>query len=308
MENFQPQLKDNAQKLRDKPFKSEILYRVFSMTDSSQNIHKKLINTGKKQTFDSYYAKIDSDYKNRTGSKYHMHRLEILSKSIKRMGLEDGDKVIDFGCGDGLFTSVLSEFGYNVVGVDPSETLIEAAKEKCPNIDFILGSIDALKKEDAGSVDAITAFDVIDYLTAEEEASFFKEAHRVLSPKGKLLTSRSNELFDLYTFNRYTVSFFQDHFGEDISDLIKNPDKPVRSQENIRANPLSYPQRLSTLGFQELDQIFLMYHPKPPLKMDGFDPDALDKREFVDTLAFPEDQKWKLNLQCSVYCSISEKA
>ena len=272
-----------------------------------QKLHAKLLLRGEKRTFSIYNSKIEKKYNDSTESRYHQHRVSMLSKSIDRMHLNPGSFVIDFGCGNGLFTKILHKKGYKVKGIDPSEHLINSSKKLKGGIDYEIGSVDILEKLDDSSVDALTAFDVLSYLTLDEEKKFFKQTYRILKKGGILLSTMSNELFDFFTFNRYTVNFYKENFGVDVTKLLVFPDKPIRSMQNIRANPYVYPNLLKKRGFQEIDQTFLMYHPKPPLTIKDFNPDDLENRDFVDVDTLPVEEKWKIKYQCSVYCSSSKK-
>ncbi|MBD3299722.1 MAG: methyltransferase domain-containing protein [Candidatus Moranbacteria bacterium] len=50
--------------------------------------------------------------------------------------LKKGDKVLDFGCGNGRLIQLLSGFGVDYWGVDVSERLIKLAKRKYPGGNF----------------------------------------------------------------------------------------------------------------------------------------------------------------------------
>ena len=78
---------------------------------------------------------------------------------------------------------------------------------------------------------------------------FYAEATRIIRPGGYLVVTHSNSLFDLFTFNAYTVAFFRDQFDVDPSELLTHSDKPGRMSFNIRENPLSYPSKLERHGF-----------------------------------------------------------
>lgn len=56
-----------------------------------------------------------------------------------------GNKILDLGCGTGRITSYYADKGYNVIGVDLSEKMLEVAKKKHPGIDFRLGDIRKLE-------------------------------------------------------------------------------------------------------------------------------------------------------------------
>ena len=63
---------------------------------------------------------------------------EGLRKFIKLVGK---GKVLDLGCGSGIQSKTLSEAGLEVTGIDFAETMIEEAKKKVPNAEFLMMDI-----------------------------------------------------------------------------------------------------------------------------------------------------------------------
>lgn len=71
--------------------------------------------------------------------------------------------VLDFGCGTGALCEKLAELGHQVLGIDPSEKMIERAKEeKRYNIEYRVGSISSLKSEDLFNL--ITSMMVLQFI------------------------------------------------------------------------------------------------------------------------------------------------
>lgn len=46
-----------------------------------------------------------------------------------------GNSVLDLGCGNGAYANYLAELGFNIVGIDSSREMIEAAKQKAVELD-----------------------------------------------------------------------------------------------------------------------------------------------------------------------------
>jgi hypothetical protein len=95
-----------------------------------------------------------------------------------------------------------------------------------------------------------------------------------------------NALFDLFTFNKYTVDFFEHQLLSPLADLgldvqvaiaglqklILNPELPsydtARARDNIfvrLSNPLTIRRELWDQGFDVKDLYFYTLHPVPPL-------------------------------------------
>ena len=54
---------------------------------------------------------------------------DYLKELLKKNQVEEG-LVLDLGCGTGTMTEILAEAGYDMIGVDNSEDMLEIAMEK----------------------------------------------------------------------------------------------------------------------------------------------------------------------------------
>jgi len=92
-------------------------------------------------------------------------------------------RTLDVGCGEGRLARDIAALGHDVVGVDASPTVLEAAREAAPEMDFYLADAADLPFADAsfGLVVAFMSLQDVDDLSG---AMF--EAARVLAPGGRL--------------------------------------------------------------------------------------------------------------------------
>ncbi len=264
----------------------------------------------------SYWKEKTERYLASLNGPYHRHRLAMVKHLLRETSLA-GAACLDFGCGEGIFSGYLLNQGATVTGYDIDETMITKAQENlrgsAPYAQFSVGNVDRLADVADSSIDLVVALNVLAYFKPQEEATFYQQSRRILKPGGHLLITHSNELFDMFTFNRYTVAFFKTHFSHaniaaDPTSLLTNPDLPDRQTFAIRENPLNYRYKLKRYGFDEREQQFASLHPLPPLLMKGWDPDDINAHTFHDTLNWPDEEKWKLAFMCSMFGSYSRKA
>jgi SAM-dependent methyltransferase len=102
-------------------------------------------------------------------------------------------RLLDVGCGDGFWTSILRELGFEATGVDLSAGGIEAARSKYPGIPFLVADADAALPFEPGSFDvifcrAISHFGEPD-LEAPRVTALIPRLMALLAPGGVLLAS-----------------------------------------------------------------------------------------------------------------------
>ncbi|MFC4501110.1 MULTISPECIES: methyltransferase domain-containing protein [Streptomyces] len=109
---------------------------------------------------------------------------QLRALSYDLLGVTAGSSVVDVGCGGGRAVAELSERGVRAIGVDASERMIAAARERWPGADLRHGDAYTLPLPDA-SVDGWRADKVLHELAEPERA--LTEARRVLVPGGRIL-------------------------------------------------------------------------------------------------------------------------
>ncbi|MEU3766264.1 methyltransferase domain-containing protein [Amycolatopsis keratiniphila] len=110
---------------------------------------------------------------------------ELRARTYELLRLEPGSAVIDVGCGAGLAVSELSARGLRAVGVDLSDEMIDEARRRWPERDFLLGDAYALPV-DGGF--AGYRVDKVFHELADPELAL-AEARRVLVPGGRVVLS-----------------------------------------------------------------------------------------------------------------------
>ena len=112
----------------------------------------------------------------------------------ERTGIESGDRVLDLACGAGRHLQRLREAGLRAVGIDLSDPLLRAARDR-PGLvgTLVRADMRALPFEDAafdGLVNFFTSFGY--FLTPEEDTRVLAEIRRVLRPGAPFLMDYLN--------------------------------------------------------------------------------------------------------------------
>ena len=118
-------------------------------------------------------------------------RSEIRRKQIDLIGLEEGERVLEVGCGTGVL-SFLSKLAVGetgeVAGIDIAPKMVARAEEKARkanlDISFQVGSIDELPYAD-GSFDVVISSLMLHHLPMDVKRKGLGEVHRVLKDDGR---------------------------------------------------------------------------------------------------------------------------
>jgi arsenite methyltransferase len=113
-------------------------------------------------------------------------------KVLLHANLQEGDRLLDVGCGDGLiaFGALEKAQTSRVIFSDISQDLLDHAQSLAREMkvhdrcQFVNASADDLSLIEDGSVDIVTTRSVLIYVSAKQRA--FNEFYRVLKPSGRL--------------------------------------------------------------------------------------------------------------------------
>lgn len=142
------------------------------------------------------YDKIGINYnQTRKADEYISERLVFHLKP------KNNQQYLDLGCGTGNYTIELFNRGVSIIGIDPSEKMIQKAKLKVNQIDWIIGTA-----EDTGlqneSIDGLICCLTIHHWTDLNTA--FKEMHRILKKGGRfVIFTASPDQMEGYWLNHY---------------------------------------------------------------------------------------------------------
>ena len=108
----------------------------------------------------------------------------VVESRFKRF---NGEKVLDLGCGYGIFTDYFRSVGADVIGIDGSEKMIEIAKGKYPLAEFSVMDITMPFVFEKNRFDVVFSNQVL--MDIENVDFVFSECNRILKTGGILYYS-----------------------------------------------------------------------------------------------------------------------
>lgn len=88
----------------------------------------------------------------------------IFEAAFDALGVGDGTRLLDVGCGSGYALELAAKRGASVSGFDASAGLLAVARRRLPEADLRQGDLEALPYDDE-AFDAVTAFNSVQYAT-----------------------------------------------------------------------------------------------------------------------------------------------
>lgn len=168
---------------------------------------------------------------------------DFLQEILQKEGINDG-LVLDLGCGTGSMTEELAGRGYDMIGVDNSEDMLEIAMEKRQESghDILYLLQDMQEFELYGTVRAVVSVcDSVNYVTEKEELEqVFRLVNNYLDPGGIFV-------FDFNTEYKYREVLGDRTIAENREDSSFIWDNYYYEEEHMNEYEL-------TLFIQETDQ------------------------------------------------------
>ena len=173
---------------------------------------------------------------------------DYLTGLLKEYGVDDG-LVLDLGCGTGNMTELLAAEGYDMIGVDNAEEMLEIAMEKrIESGHEILYLLQDMREfELYGTVHAVVSIcDSVNYILEEEELlEVFKLVNNYLDPEGIFI-------FDFNTLYKYSQILGDRTIAESREECSFIWDNYFYEEDNINEYELN-------LFIQEEDDLYRKY-------------------------------------------------
>jgi SAM-dependent methyltransferase len=103
----------------------------------------------------------------------------LYEATFDAIGLTNGTRLLDVGCGTGYALQLAAKRGADVAGFDASAGLLEVARRRLPDSDIRQGDVEQLPYGD-DTFDAVTAFNSVQY--ASDPTTALRAIRRVARP------------------------------------------------------------------------------------------------------------------------------
>jgi cyclopropane fatty-acyl-phospholipid synthase-like methyltransferase len=240
------------------------------------------------------------------------HRDHLLMQAVLKPLLLYNPRIIDFGCGPGWLLHHMIKAGFDAVGMEKHNEVYRSAESLLASIDkqdcIVQGGVEEFSEFEPESFDIVVAMGVLQYLSEAEYEVILKAVARVLRPNGCFVATFQNALFDLYTFNKYTIDFLMhqlvgpllspgqwDRVKAAISTLVVNSERPdyspTRARDNVfvrLTNPLTLAEDIGRYGMRLEKKYFYEWFGLPPLvgDIDGISQAVTARFELRDATAW----------------------
>jgi trans-aconitate methyltransferase len=113
----------------------------------------------------------------------HSFVYELAQGVVELAAVQAGERVLDVGCGTGQLTARLAELGADVLGIDVSPAMVEAARRAYPGLDFEVRNVLALEAK--GEFDLVFSNATLHWVSPPEEAA--RRIGATLKPGGRFV-------------------------------------------------------------------------------------------------------------------------
>ncbi len=136
------------------------------------------------------------------------------------LGGEKGKQYLDIGCGTGNYTTVLEKKGLQFTGVDPSEVMLNEARQKSKIINWLQGTAENIPCKDESFDGALGSLTLHHWKNVGQG---FKELFRVLKPKSRLVffTSLPEQTQNYWLMHYFPKIIYESSLGLPTLDKLK---------------------------------------------------------------------------------------
>ena len=134
----------------------------------------------------------------------------LINAFVRLSGLPHGSRVVDLGCGSGVFTELLQREGYESVGLDISPRLVALGRKKYPGLELLEGDAENLPFK-SDSLDGVLLSGLVHHFPDPRRLA--AEVHRVLKRGGRFVAFDPNRMNPFMWLYRDRASPFYSSVG-----------------------------------------------------------------------------------------------
>lgn len=247
----------------------------------------------------------------------------IIRQELERNGTET---LLDAGCGPGSILRDLTDLEMDLFGFDLTPEMIQECKKVMSNLgygkdQFWEGSVTQLKDfrgppSAPAKFDATICIGVLPHIPADQDDRVFANLRTSVKEGGLVIIEARNELFSLFTLNRYSFDFFRDRLCEgeipkqleeelkkrfrmDLPVIRKgNKDEPGYDEVLSRThNPFEVKAQFEQAGFKDVQTLFYHFHGFPPM----FEQEAPEEFKEVSLALEKNPNDWRGHFMASAF-------
>lgn len=298
------------------------------MTDAEERI-RRCYSTWSSTYYDQYYG---------AGSPYPPVHRDLLLGVLREARART---VLDAGCGPASFMRHLKAAGHEAYGFDLTPTMVDEARRVmrdagAPEDRVWVGSVTSSDAYTPGgrprTYDAAVCVGVLPHLPDGDEDTVFRNLHAAVRDGGVVAVEARNQLFALFTLNRYTFELFRDELVRPDDPAVPAADATLmrESLDGIRGqlrmdlppvrggtdgepgydevlsrthNPLVLRDRFADAGFRDVRTLYYHFHRLPPMTES-----AAPERYREWSLAIEDPTDWRGLLMASAFILVGTRA
>lgn len=280
----------------------------------------------------SYY----DDYYGDKAAYPPVHR-EVLRRLLREHEVKT---LLDAGCGPASFLRDIASDGLELYGFDLTPEMINECRRVMSERGhrkerFWEGSVTNAADYTRGlrEYDAAVCIGVLPHIPADADEVVFANLHSAVRPGGTVMVEARNQLFALFTMNRYSYELIAselvrpgdlkssgapgtdkvDGIMEEMRRFFRMDLPPIRKGKEDEPgydevlsrthNPIVMRERFAAAGFTNVRVMFYHYHALPPM-FQGAAPELFRER----SLAMENPEDWRGYFMASAFILVGTKA